>query len=248
LARIREEAEVARKRVADYRELLRAGRWFRGLPEPFQHALVSIGVLRDIMPGESLFARGDSCNGMFGVLQGKLRASGTDEDGHQALLTIVEPPGWVGEIPLFDGLPRTHDLTADGPALVVHVPQEPLFAVLESEPRYWRDLSLLLTSKLRLAFVAMEDTVLLPIGARLTRRLVLIAEGYGEWSDRSSRQVEVSQETLATMLSTSRQTVNQLLKELEADGLVRLKYGRVEIVDLKGLRRAAHVKRGQEER
>ena len=230
---------MAPKRVADYRELLRAGRWFHGLPEPFQQALVSISTLREVRPGEVLFARGDSCNGMFAVLEGKLRASGTDDEGNEAVLTIVEPPVWVGEIPLFDGLPRTHDLIADGAALVVHVPQEALLAFLEAEPRYWRDLSRLLTAKLRLAFIAMEDAVLLPIAARLTRRLVLIAEGYGEWSDHSSRQVHVSQETLATMLSTSRQTVNHHLKVLEAEGLVRLKYGRVEILDIQGLRRAA---------
>lgn len=230
---------MAPKKVADYRELLQAGRWFRGLPGPFQDALVSVSVLREVTPGEVLFARGDACNGMFGVLQGQLRARGNDEDGNEALLTIVEPPGWVGEIALFDGLARTHDLVAESAARVVHVPQEPLLAILEAEPRYWRDLSLLLTAKLRLAFIAMEDTMLLPIAARLTRRLVLIAEGYGEWSDRSARQVEVSQETLATMLSISRQTVNQALKALEAEGLVRLKYGRVEILDIKGLRRAA---------
>jgi CRP/FNR family transcriptional regulator, cyclic AMP receptor protein len=82
----------------------------------------------------------------------------------------------------------------------------------------------------------MEDLILMPLPTRLTRRLVLIAEGYGEWIDGTTRQVEVNQETLAAMLSTSRQTVNQLLKALEADGLVSLKYGRVEIVDLKGLR------------
>jgi CRP/FNR family cyclic AMP-dependent transcriptional regulator len=162
------------KRVADYRELLRAGRWFRGLPELLQEKLVSVSVLREVMPGEVLFARGDSCNGMFGVLEGKLRASGTDVDGHEALLTIVEPPSWVGEIPLFDGLPRTHDLIAEGQALVVHVPQRPLYEILEAEPRYWRDLALLLTAKIRLAFVALEDNALLPAAARLIRRLVLI--------------------------------------------------------------------------
>jgi CRP/FNR family cyclic AMP-dependent transcriptional regulator len=228
---------MARKRVADYRELLRAGRWFRALPEAFQDALVSIGVLREVHPANVLFARGHASNGMFGVLEGQLRASGTDDDGRLALLTIVEPPTWVGEIPLFDGLPRTHDLIAETDALVVHVPQEPLVALLEREPRYWRDMALLLTAKLRLAFTSMEDSQLLPIAARVTHRLVLIAEGYGEWSDGSTRQVGVSQETLATMLSTSRQTVNQVLKKLEAQGLVRLQYGRVEIVDLKGLRK-----------
>jgi CRP/FNR family cyclic AMP-dependent transcriptional regulator len=33
--------------------------------------------------------------------------------------------------------------------------------------------------------------------------------------------------------------VNQLLKDLEARGLVRLSYGTIEILDLDGLRRAA---------
>jgi CRP-like cAMP-binding protein len=232
------------KRVADYRELLRAGRWFRGLPQPFQDALVAMGVLREVRPGNVLFARGDASNGMFAVLEGQLRACGMDDDGKQALLTVVEPPSWVGEIPLFDGLPRTHDLVADTEGRVVHVPQQPLLAFLEREPRYWRDLALLVTAKLRLAFTSMEDAQRLPLAARVTHRLVLIAEGYGEWSDRSAREVGVSQETLAAMLSTSRQTVNQVLKALEASGFVKLEYGRVEIVDLEGLREKLRKTRG----
>jgi CRP/FNR family transcriptional regulator, cyclic AMP receptor protein len=234
------EAEMPSKRVADYRELLRAGRWFRGLPQPFQDALVAMATLREVRPGNVLFARGDESNGMFAVLEGQLRACGVDDDGKQALLTVVEPPSWVGEIPLFDGLPRTHDLVADSEGLVVHVPQQPLLAFLDREPGCWRHLALLLTAKLRLAFASMEDAQRLPLGARVTRRLVLIAEGYGEWSDRSAREVGVSQETLAAMLSTSRQTVNQVLKGLEASGLVKLQYGRVEIVDLDGLRKTLH--------
>ncbi|MGO8998287.1 MAG: Crp/Fnr family transcriptional regulator [Polyangiaceae bacterium] len=203
---------MAGKKVADYRELLRAGRWFRGLPPAFQDAIVSMASLRRVVAREVLFSRGEPCTGMFGVLEGKLRASGTDGDGHEALLTIVEPPGWVGEIPLFDGLPRTHDLTADGPSLVVHVPAAPLLAFLDAEPRYWRDFSALLTAKLRLAFIAIEDGVLSSIGERVARRLVMIADGYGQWTDRTYPLVDVSQETLATMVSSSRQTVNQVLR------------------------------------
>jgi len=228
---------MAVKKVGDYRELLRAGRWFRGLPDAFQDALLSMALLRDVRPGNVLFARGQASNGIFGVLEGQLRACGTDDAGKLALLTIGEPPGWVGEIPLFDGLPRTHDLIAETEGKVVHLPQEPLLALLDREPQRWRDMALLLTAKLRLAFTSMEDSQLLPIAARVTHRLVLIAEGYGDWADGSARHVGVSQETLATMLSTSRQTVNQVLKGLEAKGLVRLRYGRVEVVDLKGLRR-----------
>jgi hypothetical protein len=38
--------------------------------------------------------------------------------------------------------------------------------------------------------------------------------------------------------ASARQTVNQVLKSLEAKGWVRLAHGRVEIVDLKELRRS----------
>ena len=48
----------------------------------------------------------------------------------------------------------------------------------------------------------------------------MIAEGYGQWSDGSARDVGLSQETLATMLATSRQTVNGVLQGLAAKGLV----------------------------
>ena len=78
------------------------------------------------------------------------------------------------------------------------------------------------------------------LARRLARRLVLSAERYGEWHDRSSRVVDLKQEQLATMLASSRQSVNQALKELEARSYVKLAYGHVEIVDLDGLRRAAN--------
>lgn len=224
------------RKVADYKELMRAGRWFRSLPDPFQAALVSMGVLRELPARAPAFSRGEQNTGMFCVLDGRLRASGTDDDGRTALLTVVEPPGWVGEIPLFDDLPRTHDVSAEIDTLVVHVPSEPLLAFLEREPRYWRDMARLVVSKLRVAFAAMEDAQLLPMGSRLTRRLVYLAEGHGEWEGGRRREVGVSQEMLAMMLSTSRQTVNQALKALEAKGWVRLAYGRVEIVDLAQLK------------
>ena len=39
------------------------------------------------------------------------------------------------------------------------------------------------------------------------------------------------------MVSTSRQSANQVLKDWEQRGLIRLAYGSIEILDLDGLRR-----------
>ena len=230
---------MAGKKPGDYRELLRNGKWFRGLPAELETALLGAAELVPIKAGASIFARGDPPSGLYAVLDGAVRVSGTGESGKEALLTLVEPPAWFGEISVFDGLPRTHDAVAHGASLLLRVPQGALDALLERQPGYWRDLALLMAHKLRLVFGVMEEMAVLPIPARVARRLVAMADGYGEWHDRQRRVVSVKQEQLAQMLSTSRQTVNQVLKDLEVQGLVKLTYGEIELLDGAGLRRAA---------
>jgi len=172
------------------------------------------------------------------VLEGAIRIGAVGTTGKEALLTLIEPPSWFGEISLFDGQPRTHDAYAEGATLLLNVPQPALLALLEREPRYWRDLALLMSQKLRLAFVALEEMSLLPASLRLARRLVMIAEGYG-WASGARRVIHLSQEQLALMLAISRQTTNQILKDLEAQGILRLTYGGIEILDPERLRHAA---------
>ncbi|RYF70481.1 MAG: Crp/Fnr family transcriptional regulator, partial [Comamonadaceae bacterium] len=165
-------------------------------------------------------------------------AGGPSDRGRAALLTRLEPPSWFGEIAVFDRAPRTHDAHAAQACTLVHVPQEPLLAWLAAHPAQWHALALLLTDKLRVAFVAMEELALLPAPQRLARRLVLMAEGYGQikGSAGTRRTIVLSQEELALMLAISRQTTNQILQDLQARGLLRVHRGTLEIVDLPGLK------------
>lgn len=227
------------KTAREYRELLLAGRWFQGLPAAFQDRLLAEGMVREVPLEGRLFSRGDAPDGLYAALSGSIRIAGLSPSGKEAVLAVVEPPQWFGEIAVFDRLPRTHDAIAGADTKVLHVPSPALDLMFAENPAWWRDLGLMVTTKLRLAFTVMEDMALLPLVPRLARRLVLMAEGYGEWSDRSSRVVKVSQETLAAMVSSSRQSTNQALKELEGRGLVKVAYGEIELIDLAGLRTAA---------
>jgi CRP-like cAMP-binding protein len=152
------------------------------------------------------------------------------------MLTRMEPPTWFGEIAIFDRQPRTHDAVADGDSVVLHVPLVGLDAILEQNPRFWRDLGLLAATKLRLAFSALEDVAALPLPKRLARRLLLLGEGHGERMSGVQRVLAVTQEQLAAMLSASRQSVNQAVKELESRGLIRVAYGQITLIDVDGLR------------
>jgi CRP-like cAMP-binding protein len=218
------------------RAVAAAGAWCQALPASLREALLGQAQLRRLAHGERLFARGDAPDGLYCVASGAMRITGTAESGKEALLAIAEPPQWFGEIALFDRQPRTHDAWAEGATALLHIPQPALIALLEKEPAYWREFALLLTQKLRVAFTMLEDATLLSASGRLVRRLIAIAEGYGEWKDRSRRVIHVPQEQLGLMLALSRQTVNQILRQLEAQGAVRVERGAIEILDIGKLR------------
>lgn len=220
-----------------YQARLGQGQWFSALPAALQEALLQAAQVQRLDAGQALFRRGDRPSGLYAVVEGAMRIGAVSASGKEALLTLVEPPYWFGEISLFDGQPRTHDAFAEGPCTLLQVPQASLLALLERQPQYWRDFALLMSQKLRLAFIALEEMSLLPAAPRLARRLLLMAENYGEGEPR--HLLQLPQEQLALMLAISRQTTNQILQELQAQGIVRLTYGEIEILDLAGLRAAA---------
>lgn len=227
--------------IHSIQETLDQGVWFSSIPQALQQALINNGRKQPVARGESLFRRGDPPCGLYAVIEGALRISMLSEDGREAILTFIDPPNWIGEVSLFDGQPRTHDAIAEVDSLLLHVPQQALNQILQQTPEYWRCFGLLLTRKLRLTFYAIEDFALLPAPQRLIRRLVLIAEGYGNRTDGEHLTIRLQQEQLGRMLSISRQTTNQILKDLEANSLIKLVYGGIEIRQLSALQQLANL-------
>jgi CRP-like cAMP-binding protein len=223
-----------------WRPRLMRGQWFSHLPVSLQDSLLTVARVRHLAAGQRLFQRGDPPCGLYAVLEGAVRIGAVNEQGKEALLSLVEPPHWFGEICLFDGQPRTHDAFSVGPCTLLHIPQTALLALLDEQPAHWRQLALLMSQKLRLTFINLEQLSLMPAPARLAHRLLMIAEGYGQ-IDEPRRVLQLPQEQLASMLSLSRQTTNQILKDLQGQGILNLGYGEIEIVDAGRLQAVATI-------
>ncbi|CAE6966049.1 Crp/Fnr family transcriptional regulator [Paraburkholderia domus] len=214
--------------------LLARSAWFRSAPAAMQAQLIEAGRVERLAAGQRLFTRGDSDDGLYCVLDGLVRIGAASSAGKEALLAVIEPVNWFGEIALFDNRPRTHDAYAERDSELFHVPRAALAALLERTPEYWHVFGLLLTQKLRLAFDAIEEAALLPAAPRVARRLLLMAGGYGE-PGALRRVLKVPQEDLAMMLALSRQTINQVLKQFETQGALKLGYAEIEITDVQKL-------------
>lgn len=208
--------------------------WFRAAPDALRTELAEAGRVERFAAGERLFMRNDPDDGLYCVLDGLIRIGAASFAGKEALLAVIEPVNWFGEITLFDGQARTHDAYAERESVLFHVPRAALAALLERTPAWWHAFGLLLTQKLRLAFDVIEEAALLPAAQRVARRLLLMAGGFDK-PGTLRRVLKVPQEDLAMMLALSRQTTNQILRQFEMQGALQLRYAEIEIVDARKL-------------
>src|SRR5262249_28240589 len=105
---------------------VRRSEWFGTLEPGFQRALLASSRVMVLAAGEAVFYRGDPCDGIYCVLSGAVRFGAVSPSGRESVVALVEGPEWFGEIALFDGGVRTHDVWADVASTVLHLPMRHL--------------------------------------------------------------------------------------------------------------------------
>ncbi|MNF52129.1 HTH-type transcriptional regulator Cmr [compost metagenome] len=199
--------------------------------------------IRRLAEGQMLFRRGEKPEGVYIMLEGSLRCSGTTRDGLEAVLNFYEPGYWLGLVSAFDGLPRLHDALAMAPSMVLQVPSAELELLMTRHPAFVRLLLRIQSSQMREVLVGFEAYCTHSLEQRFASRLLGLASAFGraDADDTLDIQLRLSQETLAQLLGTTRQRVNQLLKQWEQLGLIQQKYGRIRLLDQAKLQSLAQV-------
>jgi CRP-like cAMP-binding protein len=95
--------------------------------------------------------------------------------------------------------------------------------------------------RIRQLFGLVEDLNTLPLKARLAKQLIHLVRSYGVPNLENGAEMRISlqlaQEELAQLLGASRQRVNQELKAMERDGVLRIEPGGLVIRDREALSR-----------
>ncbi|MDA7415629.1 Crp/Fnr family transcriptional regulator [Xenophilus arseniciresistens] len=220
------------------RSAFAANPWFASLSRGQREALTGAAELLHLRRGEMLFRQGDPAgaagSGFYGLASGTIKSSTLRGDGREAILAVLEPGNWFGEITLIDGAPRTHDATALSAIDVLVVPAD-AFARLMRDAAFANAMARLLAARVRVLYGLAEDNTLRDLRARVARRLLTLARGDATQAAHPRARVVLPQEALAMMLGVTRQTLSAQLNALAAEGVIRLGYRRVEIVDAQAL-------------
>jgi CRP-like cAMP-binding protein len=223
------------------REAINSGRWFSTLSPSLRHDILRCAFVKRYRDGELIAARGDPPEQWIACAKGAVRVCSTAVSGKQVTFAYVEPGIWFGDVAMFDGDRRTHDTYAHGDTTILCVARADFQKILAAHTELYEALMRLQARRIRLLFGLVEDLNTLPLRARLAKQLIHLVRSYGVASLDDGTQMRIglhlAQEELAQLLGASRQRVNQELKTMERENVIRIEPGGLVVLDRSALRR-----------
>lgn len=210
--------------------------WFSLLSDENQRLVSRTCSLRSDRAGAVVGRRGTVPAHWTGVVQGLLKATSCDEDGRVSSYVLARRSQWIDSEELVQNAPRLHDVVAISDTLLIAVPAVIFQRLLTSDASFCGFVLRQTSYQYRRFRERIE-------GERTCSSSILVAqivvELARELGGEGRGAVELKQEDIAEFVGLSRQTVNQVLRALSAEGLLRTRYSRVEVRDVHALQRFA---------
>lgn len=222
-------------------DALAACRLFAGLDERTLDLLTAALRSRKYRRDEVIFHADDPGDSLYVVASGSVKITVSADDGTEpAILTTIGRGGFFGELALLDGAPRSATAVAMDRVEALVLRREAFDRLVDSEPGLRHALLASLAAEIRRLTAQVEDLHFLDLPGRLARHLLREISTDGE---RAAGEVRLpwpyTQGELAGMIGGSRQSVNRLLADFVAQGLLRFEGDDLVIPDARRLAAAA---------
>jgi CRP-like cAMP-binding protein len=186
-------------------------------------ALLKIGVIRHWQKGQVVLSRGQSISVALLLLKGRLRVSVTTLEGEEQLLRWMLPGEISGLSSVFAQSTYPVDVVAAVPCQVLQIERDMLLELIHRDAHVAVDLIRILGLRINQLFDTLADQVMPTLEKRVWATLERIAR-YNSVRVTDGVQLRVSQADLAQAAMASRQRVNQQLRRFQDQGLIRLGY------------------------
>ena len=187
---------------------------FSLLPARLAEGLIAQASTVALTPDQVLFRTGDACDGCYHVIDGLLKVAVVLPSQRERILAILGAGGFIGELSLMDGAPRSASVIAIKPSRLYFVTRAAFDAFGAAHPDIYRHIADLLARRLRdnSATLAMSS---LSIKARAARALLSLGEAFGKdvGAGRILIRQKVSQGDLAAMAGIARENVSRIMND-----------------------------------
>jgi CRP/FNR family transcriptional regulator, cyclic AMP receptor protein len=191
--------------------------------------------IRRYARGQVIFLTGDPGTNLCIIESGRVKLTLTSQDlGREVALDHLGPGDVFGELALLDGEPRSADAIAVESTRLLLLRRDDFRTFLTNHPAAAIDLLADMSRRLRRDTQLIQDAAFLDVPARLARVALRLAEPA---NGGVLRTPSMSQTELASLVLTTRPTLNKFLRIMTDQGLLRWESGRVIVLDKERLER-----------
>lgn len=197
-------------------------------------ALLGLGRVRRYRRGATLVVQGASDDTVCVVLEGRVKVTLDTPDGREVVLAVLGPGDLLGEFEAIEpeAVSRTASNVALEPVECRVFAADDLRRFLVAHPAAALELLRLTIGKLRTADRRRVDATALDASHRLAHFLVERADAQRE----PELDIALTQEELASLIASSRESVVRALTALRTRGLIETGRRQITIRDIEGLR------------
>jgi CRP/FNR family cyclic AMP-dependent transcriptional regulator len=208
--------------------------WLQVLQPAEREKIVDHIKVGDAQPGDYVCRIGRPVTYWFGVVEGLLKMSSDNEQGQTITFSGLPPGGWFGEGTVLKREIYRYNIQALRRSVVAGLPVDSFHWLLDHSIGFNRFVMNQLNERLAQFIAAREIDRMNNPDLRVARSLAalfnpVLFPGVGE-------VLRITQQELAYLVGLSRQRVNEALASLEKQGIIRVEYGGLRILDLQALR------------
>lgn len=208
-------------------ELLKGVDLFSGLTEQQLEQLASLVIVSNFSRDETVILEKDeSVQALFLIASGEVKVYMTGIDGKETILALLERGDFFGEMSLIDGEPRSASVKAVTSAKLFIIRREHFLKLLDTTPGLATGLLMEMSRRLRKANRQIGSLSTMSVYGRVAGTLLGLIEERGVRVHGDDGQMVTvirnrpTQQQLAEMSGTTRETVSRVFSSLAKKGLV----------------------------
>ena len=191
---------------------------FSALSEEELDLLAQARQIRSYPANATVINDGDTTNALYIINKGKVKVCIANEQGREVVIAQLDEGEHFGEMSLIDEKPRSASIITRTACEISLIQKDEFQRMLASNPELSLTVMRGLSERLRLADRKIETLALMDVYGRIARALLDLAVDLGD--GRLVIEEKLTQSDLASMVGSSREMVNRILKDLTTGGYI----------------------------
>lgn len=210
--------------MTPYTELLQKVSLFHQVETDELDRIANLLTPKDVAKDSHIVTQDEPGDSLFIIAKGRVKVVIFGDNGREVILTILKAGEFFGEMALLDDLPRSANVIAAEDAQVLILKRDAFVEHITKSPKTALNVMAELSRRLRRADEIIGNLATLDVYGRVAHIMIDLAKKDGEEVEEGILIRErPTQQDIASMIGTSRETVSRVLSEFQKRGFVEMR-------------------------